>query len=488
MDRYDVVVVGAGLGGLVAAALLAGAGRKTLLLERNSSVGGAASTYKVGDLIVEAALHQTGDPRHSGDPKHAVLARLGLIDALEWVPAEAMFEVRGGPVGDPFALPSGFAPAQAALCARFPLARAGIGRVLADIAARSHRPDMADAAAAQPFAPGLSLADVFAQTLGDHEGVKAALAANLAYIHDDPATLSWDVWARAQGALIAGGPCFVKGGSQRLSNALRRSFQNAGGRVLLKRRVTEIRPGASGAPHVVVHVREDDIQAVEAKAIVGNAAPHALGEVLPRQVREAFFAAYAAQPLSTSLWAATLGLSEPPARFGLHAYTSVLLPPWMTRFGEFSRAAELVPTLPEGDAPPLTIANYAALDAGLGGPPYLVSVIGPDRLANWSGLDRDAAHAQRARVLDAIVALLDREYPGIAAAVAAKTLNTARSMASYLNAPDGAVYGFAPRPDAVRTPDTAIPGLFLASAYAGNGGFSGAIAGGAAAADRVLAL
>jgi ribulose 1,5-bisphosphate synthetase/thiazole synthase len=60
-ERYDVIVIGAGLGGLTAAALLAHAGRKTLVIERNASVGGAASTYKVGDLMVEASLHETAD-------------------------------------------------------------------------------------------------------------------------------------------------------------------------------------------------------------------------------------------------------------------------------------------------------------------------------------------------------------------------------------------------------------------------------------------
>ena len=48
-DCYDVIVIGAGLGGLTAAAKLAEAGRKTLLVERNYGIGGAASTYKSGD-------------------------------------------------------------------------------------------------------------------------------------------------------------------------------------------------------------------------------------------------------------------------------------------------------------------------------------------------------------------------------------------------------------------------------------------------------
>src|SRR6516225_6673354 len=132
-DGYDVIVIGGGLGGLTAAALVAQAGRKTLLIERNNHVGGAASTYKVGNLVVEASLHETSDPRDPIDPKHHVLARLGVLDKVEWVPTGAVYEVRGGPVGEPFVLPEGFAKAQRALVERFPSAATGIGSVLGDM-------------------------------------------------------------------------------------------------------------------------------------------------------------------------------------------------------------------------------------------------------------------------------------------------------------------------------------------------------------------
>jgi phytoene dehydrogenase-like protein len=47
---------------LTAAGLVAQAGRKTLLIEHNHEIGGAASTYREGDLVVESSFHETSDP------------------------------------------------------------------------------------------------------------------------------------------------------------------------------------------------------------------------------------------------------------------------------------------------------------------------------------------------------------------------------------------------------------------------------------------
>jgi choline dehydrogenase-like flavoprotein len=94
-DNYDVIVIGAGLGGLTAAAKLAQSGRKTLLVERNYSIGGAASTYKSGDLSVETSLHEASNPKDPTDPKHHVLVGLGVLDQVEWVQTPAIYDVRG---------------------------------------------------------------------------------------------------------------------------------------------------------------------------------------------------------------------------------------------------------------------------------------------------------------------------------------------------------------------------------------------------------
>src|ERR1700733_12410935 len=133
MAPYDVVIVGAGLGGLTAGAILARAGRKVLVIERSNSVGGAASSYKSGDLFVEGSLHETSDPHDPQDPKHNVLTRAGVIDAVKWIPAGAFYEARGGPLQRPFVLPDNFDAAKRALTERFPEAAAGIGQLLGEM-------------------------------------------------------------------------------------------------------------------------------------------------------------------------------------------------------------------------------------------------------------------------------------------------------------------------------------------------------------------
>jgi phytoene dehydrogenase-like protein len=62
MPRYDVIIIGAGHNGLVAAAYLAKAGLKTLVLERRAMVGGAAVTEEIHPGFRCSTLAHTAAP------------------------------------------------------------------------------------------------------------------------------------------------------------------------------------------------------------------------------------------------------------------------------------------------------------------------------------------------------------------------------------------------------------------------------------------
>ncbi|MCB1032343.1 MAG: NAD(P)-binding protein, partial [Acidobacteria bacterium] len=56
-EHYDAIILGAGIGGLVCANLLAEAGFHVLLLEQHYMVGGYCSTFRRAGYTFDAATH-----------------------------------------------------------------------------------------------------------------------------------------------------------------------------------------------------------------------------------------------------------------------------------------------------------------------------------------------------------------------------------------------------------------------------------------------
>jgi phytoene dehydrogenase-like protein len=162
----------------------------------------------------------------------------------------------------------------------------------------------------------------------------------------------------------------------------------------------------------------------------------------------------------------------------------------MKQLADYAQGATLMTDEPGARMPPMSIVDYSAIDSGVPSPPYVLSILGPDRLSNWDSSDMDAYREKRGRWQDAIVRYLDAHYPGLKDAVVASSFNSALSVRQYLNAPDGAVYGFAPTPPGpntpARSPRTAVPGLYLASAYSGFGGYTGVVQSAGVCADMIL--
>ena len=329
MARCDALVIGAGLGGLTAAALLAKAGRNVLVLERNHALGGAASVFNSGGLTIEPSLHQTADPRDPDEPKHAILSRLGLLDAIEWIPIAPFHTTEGGVVGEPFDLPVGFAAAREALAARFPKSAAGLSALIGAMESTTRTVAHLQAAREQHSLRRLgraglgmralardwrrSLADVLQQRLGDDEAAKCALAGNIGYYADAPERLAWPFFAVAQGGFLKSGGVYVKGGSHRLSLALAKCVTGAGGQVRLGREAVAVELGADGRPAAVRHVStrgRGDEERIEAPLVLTNGAPETLAAMLGSPARGAMQAAFAGRPLSISLFTAHFGLQR----------------------------------------------------------------------------------------------------------------------------------------------------------------------------------
>ncbi len=85
--NYDIIVIGAGCGGLTAAASAAKEGKKVLLLERHNTPGGFASSFVRGRFEFDISLHQLcgfSKVAGSGDVRK-IFDYLGISDKIKWI-------------------------------------------------------------------------------------------------------------------------------------------------------------------------------------------------------------------------------------------------------------------------------------------------------------------------------------------------------------------------------------------------------------------
>ncbi len=512
-DHFDAIVIGSGLGGLTAGALFARAGHRVLVLEQNDTFGGAATTYHRGAMTVEASLHETADPRVTADPKGEIFAALDLYQDIELVPVGDFQEVRCPLIGAPLVIPHGFDALRDCLTKRFPHEADSIRRFLKQIGSiqtaiqilmEKHDGLWWLAHGAElPFRlwPVLrdmrsSVSDVLERYFGNDEAIKIALAANLTYWSDDPDQMWWLFYAIAQGGYLEGGGNYIKGGSQVLSDRLVARIREGGGKALAGQRAVEILLGEQGEVTGVRYrpLADGEDTLAHAAVVFANASPHTVEIMLPEVKRDSFMAPYRGKPLSISLFSIILGLKQRPSELGVSAYSTMIIPEWITRLSDFRLSAGLLADMPGGRLPVMGVCDYSHIDSGIvDGELFPVSLAGADQLTNWEGLSDADYHAKKRAWLDALIERLDREWPGFADAVVQREIATARTMRDFLNTPGGAIYGFAPNvPEhslllgPPRTPKTSIKGLWLASSFAGVGGFSGAMYSGGAAAKAAL--
>lgn len=81
-ERYDIVIVGSGLGGLVSAIILAKEGYSVCVLEKNNQFGGNLQTFVRDKTIFDTGIHYIGG-LSKGQNLYKYFKYLGIIDDLK---------------------------------------------------------------------------------------------------------------------------------------------------------------------------------------------------------------------------------------------------------------------------------------------------------------------------------------------------------------------------------------------------------------------
>jgi phytoene dehydrogenase-like protein len=502
--RVDVVVIGSGHNGLVAACYLARAGLSVEVVESDGVLGGAVSTVERWPGVrVDRGSSAHVIIRQSGIIEDLDLAAHGLryIDCDPWGFAPAPSPGASGPEGRPLvfsvdleatctSIAAACGPDDAAAYREFVAVWGRRSRAVAASFGRRPTPaglirsfwPMGAPAAGRPRTPGGDLAvdflgsgDALLDRWFTSERLKAALAwfgAQSGPPMSEPGTAAMIGWAALLHEVPPGHPI---GGSGGLTAALRRRLEADGGRVVL----------GDGAARLLVEdgrvvgvetasgrrIRSDAVLAAchigVTRALAGTDAPPALADADP--------------PLGNGFGLVVRALTD-----AVPGYPGV--PPAVSAAGlqllctdrrdlaaaHGDWAAGRLPRVPI----PLAM-SFSATDDTLAPPgQHVVTIWGqwyPYDLAD--GADWDAlAEAEAAR----LVAAVDRYAPGFADSVQRLYVQTPLALERELSLPRGNVmhvemglasmFGFRPTPALSGYAVPGLPGLYLAGASTHPGG------------------
>ncbi len=281
-DHFDVVIVGAGMGGLTAGALLSQRGRSVLVLDQHYVPGGNATIFKRPGYEFDVGVHYLGQcgpdgilPRilHAAGAKGVRFGRMDpdgfdtlLFDGLE------------------FRVPVGVDAYRDRLVQHFPQERAGIDRYVGLLTAAANLQSVAQKPKrALSWSRGQAWGALKAlrwvdSTLGSFLDscsadplLRAVLAAENGTYAEPPSRASLVLHLGLMLHYLEDGGYYPLGGGQVPADALADAIEAAGGKLLLSTQVNKIRVQGGRAAGVEISNKHLGRRFVAAGTVISNA-------------------------------------------------------------------------------------------------------------------------------------------------------------------------------------------------------------------------
>lgn len=248
---WDAIVVGAGLGGLSAAAYLAAAGSKVLLLERYTTLGGSSHVFgRRGRWEFDCGVHYIGECGTDGMVAK-MMHGLGLEDRIEWLPLDHNGFDRIIAPGFELATPVGWDSYLDNLLDAFPSEKKAVRRyhaIMRRLADATDRNDMDTAAGIARWAARSGWAAAFLalpyavmlRACGLSPRAVLALSVQSGALASNPVVIPTAAMAGFYAHYIGGGAYYPRGGGQMLAAGYAAVITAHGGSIRTKSDVEKI--------------------------------------------------------------------------------------------------------------------------------------------------------------------------------------------------------------------------------------------------------
>lgn len=508
-DAFDVVVVGAGTGGLTTAALLARHGRSVLVLDRHDVAGGNATVFRRPGYEFDVGLHYVGDCGPDGSlPRILQAAGAGGVTFRELDPEG--FDTLCLP-DFTFRVPRGVERYRSRLLERFSGERRGIDRYLMALRGVRGLQDLGRgprAALRALWQARLLLryrnatVGAFLDTCTSDPRLRAVLTAQSGLYAEPPSRASLFVHAMIIASYLQGA-YYPAGGAQVISDALADSIERHGGKVLLLAEVKRILVHGGRATGVELASPYLGRRVVRAPAVVSDAdLKHTLLDLVgPEHLRAETIRRVRAYEMAPALGVVFLGLRRDLRAAGVPATNFWIHPSYdqeavyvAARAGRFHREPFCYlssATLKDPDNPkaaPPGVTNLELMTVVPSNPEaWGTSVAG---IASGAYQKNPAYLQTKEELATRLLGIAERVFPGMAQDVIYQEVATPVTHRRFTGSSGGTGYGLALIPSQVLLrrpgPATEVRGLYLcgASSRAGHG-IPGAMWSGVLAAARI---
>ncbi|MCO4783843.1 MAG: NAD(P)/FAD-dependent oxidoreductase [Candidatus Cloacimonetes bacterium] len=491
--KYDCIIIGSGLGGLLSAALLARSGVKVALFEKHYVLGGYASQFKRKGFNFEVGLHAI-DGFDERDLKFRVFDFLKINQKIAWVSLDNMYCLKHG--DNEVLLPLGREKSLDYLCKEFP---EDADKLLEfySLLDMFYELTRFDGKYIEKRSYSMVLKKYMVSTCGSviesffkNEKLRQLLFGHAYFYHDNPYELSFFYFACGLANYLFGGAKIPKKGSVELIDALATSIKENGSEVFLQSEVQEILLDDKKVQGVLVSHKRSVQESYFADIIIANAPmPHVYEKLLKNEVQHPSCNLQKFS-VSTSLSCLYIGLSEKLEN--PHYSTHFVEADFQTHpkfyadiYKNFStvKNKEMIHTF--------NCVDYGQLDLNLCKKGSQVSFLSLDRLKNWSQLSLKEYEFEKEKMKDFYLQKFLHYFPKASNLIVCSEFATPKTFARYTNNDQGALYGFAPtiyqsgfyRP----RQEGAIKNLYFASAWTRPGaGFSGVMISAISVSQKIL--
>jgi len=243
MEHFDTIIIGAGIGGLIAANLLAKEGYKVCVLEKNKQIGGALQVYVRNRVIFDTGVHYLGGLAE-GQNLYKIFSYIGILDKLRLKRMDDVFD-RIIIDGDPkeYKMAQGYENFIRTLAADFPGEEHAIRQYcekLKEICAKFPLYNLRSGGSLEEKADVMDLdAKAYLASITNNKTLQAVLAGNNLLYAGQPGKTPFYVHALILNSYIESSWKCVDGGSQ-ISKLIRRNIHQLGSVVRIHSEVCSI--------------------------------------------------------------------------------------------------------------------------------------------------------------------------------------------------------------------------------------------------------